>query len=468
MLAKLASLLCLHAPDTVRFDALHTSIDLTATGSKLSEVVLVDRSARGSILGRWTASLETCKLQIVIEALDRKTYKSLDAPADVIELIEWNRANEDRGAKRADVFSFDWTRAVPGNFGWISYAWVGVATHKLGTKSVGTCIHFAALTPEFGWQLEVEAEPALSAKQVQDVVESLRLAIAYDGPRMDPEWTDKEVEDRWRADAPKKVQEDRKLQVVRTEHYLILTVVGKGTAAGFGKEMELNYEFIRSIYPFEDVPGQRLLPIYYFQDSDEYCDFLVGKIGWSREAASRSKGVASGDWYATYHEAPTDPVHVHEATHQIFRNRLMLHGAGSWFQEGVAEYVSSTENELNAIQKLAKDGEYTPFREFFVVPSLLMSNVGERKSGESIAGLAYSQAAAVIEFVRHSTETRGKFLPWIHAVGRTARGDLPAIERATIQTLGFDLDQLQTKWVAYYKARKKVRDWHWPAKKLNK
>ncbi len=240
--------------------------------------------------------------------------------------------------------------------------------------------------------------------------------------------------------------------------------VRRHAAAEFGKKMEESYEFIRAIYPFEDVAGQRLLPIYYFQDSDEYCDFLVGKIGWAREQAESSGGVASGDWYATYHQATTAPVHVHEATHQIFENRLMLAGGGSWFQEGVAEYMSSTENELNDLKRLAKDDEHTPFRKFLVVPSLLMSNEGERASGESNAGLAYSQAAAIIESVRHAKGTRAKFLPWIHAVGKTACGDLPAIERATVTTLGFDLDGLEAHWKAYCIARKKVRDWHWPKK----
>jgi hypothetical protein len=285
---------------------------------------------------------------------------------------------------------------------------------------------------------------------------------------MTAEWTDDEVDQRWRADAPKKVQEDRKLQVVRTDHYLIMTVVGKGTASEFGKKMEENYEFIRSIYPFDDVEGQRLLPIYYFQESGEYFDFLVGKIGWTREEAERSGGVASGDWYATYHQATTAPVHVHEATHQIFKNRLMLPGGGSWFQEGVAEYMSSSENDLNELKRLAKKDEHTPFRQFLVVPSLLMSNDGARVTGESNAGLAYSQAAAIIEYVRHSKETRERFLPWIHAVGRTARGDLPSIEVATIKTLGFDVDGLEARWKEYYVGRKKVRDWHWPAKKMVK
>jgi len=460
------ALLAVAALEPQRFEVLHTTIDLAAPGSVLANVVPSGRSPAGQVYEVWRAELDAAKLEIVLRVVPRSEFKDLEAPADIIELTEWNRANDDRAAKKLSVFAFDEHRAVPGAFGWVPYGWLGVATLHVDTKPISTFVDFAVLTREHGWELEIKAEPALDADQIERLVATLCLAIAYDGPTMEPNWTDDEVDQRWRADAPKKVQEDRKLQVVRTDHYLIMTVLGKGTAAAFGKKMEENYEFIRSIYPFEDVAGQRLLPIYYFQDSDEYCDFLVGKIGWTREQAESSGGVASGDWYATYHQATTAPVHVHEATHQIFKNRLMLAGGGSWFQEGVAEYMSSAENELNDLQRLAKDDEHTPFRKFLVVPSLLMSNEGERVSGESNAGLAYSQAAAIIEYVRHAKETRAKFLPWIHAVGRTARGDLPAIERATVTTLGFDVDGLEARWKAYYIARKKVRDWHWPAKKM--
>jgi len=113
-----------------------------------------------------------------------------------------------------------------------------------------------------------------------------------------------------------------------------------------------------------------------------------------------------------------------------------------------------------------KDDKHRPLSEFFLVPTLLMSNPGERVTGESNAGLAYAQAASVIEFVRHSKETRSKFLPWIHAVGHTARGDVPAIERATVKTLGFGIDELEERWKVYYSQRKKVRDWHAPASKM--
>lgn len=470
MLAKPLLLLLAVAtgPEPQRFEVLHTTIDLAAPGSALTNVVPSGRRPAGQVYEFWRAELDAVKLEIVLRVMPRSEYEDLDAPSDIVEVTEWNRANDDRAAKKAAIFSFDEHRAVPGAFGWISYGWLGVKTLHLDTKPIGTFLDFAVLTRDHGWELEIDAEPALDAAQLERLVETLRLAITYDGPKMEPNWTDEEVEERWRADAPKKVQEDQDLFVVRTEHYLIMTVLKKGTAGEFGKKMDENYERIRSIFPFDDVPGQRLLPIYYFQSDDEYFDFLVGKIGWSREQAERSGGVASGDWYATYHQAINAPVHIHEATHQIFDNRLMLGGGGSWYQEGVAEYMSSNENDLNELKRLAKDDEHTPFQKFFVVPSLLMSNEGERVSGESNAGLAYAQAAAIIEYVRHSKETRARFLPWIHAVGRTARGDLPSLERATVQTLGFDLAELESRWKAYYIVRKKVRDWHWPAKKMVK
>ena len=45
-------------------------------------------------------------------------------------------------------------------------------------------------------------------------------------------------------------------------------------------------------------------------------------------------------------------------THQVFGNRLRLDGGGSWFQEGVAEYICTRESERTDAANLVKKGRH--------------------------------------------------------------------------------------------------------------
>jgi len=220
----------------------------------------------------------------------------------------------------------------------------------------------------------------------------------------------------------------------------------------FSKQMELNYAIIQKVYPFPEVPGRRLMPVFLFQDPEEYFAFCVKQFEWGLDEARKSKGVASGDFYATWYEAPQDPVHIHEATHQIFANRLELRGAGSWFQEGVAEYIETKPNERNDAARRVKDGDHTPLREFMRLESLLMSSEDD-KSGDSAAGLHYKQAALLIEFLRDSKFGKDKFLEWLHAMGNTPDNDLPAIEAVFQRTYGVSIAQLDEALVKYCQKR---------------
>jgi hypothetical protein len=167
------------------------------------------------------------------------------------------------------------------------------------------------------------------------------------------------------------------------------------------------------------------------------------------EDAQKSKGVASGDFYATYYDAPQDPVHIHEATHQIFANRLRLGGGGSWFQEGVAEYASTRPGDRTDASNLVKKGRHQKLVDFIGVESLLWSDPeADRKSDDAASG-SYSQAALLIEFLKESKWSKAKFQDWLHAVGKCPSNDVAAIEQATQRTLGVDLAGLEEKWIEY-------------------
>jgi hypothetical protein len=200
------------------------------------------------------------------------------------------------------------------------------------------------------------------------------------------------------------------------------------------------------------VAGRKLMPVFLFRTPDEYYDFYVSVHKVSKEQAERSKGHASGDYYATWYEAPNDPVHIHEATHQIFGNRLRLGGGGSWFQEGVAEYIETNANDRGNAARAVKKGEHMKLGEFVTIPSLLHSTDEGIKGGNE-AGDLYKQAALLIEFLRESKFGKEKFQTYLHAVGKVRRNDLEAIERVTRDVYGVDLAELDKQWIDYCKKR---------------
>ena len=266
---------------------------------------------------------------------------------------------------------------------------------------------------------------------------------------LDPQWTDDEARERWERDAPKATHAKYE-GAIRTKHYIILTNSSGGDL--FAKKMEECYAAIQKTYPFEEKPDERLMPVFLFRTPDEYYDYYAAIASRPRKDAEKSKGHAWRDYYATYYESPNDPVHVHEATHQIFASRLKLGGGGSWFQEGVAEYMSSTENDRNIAARLVKKGRHVPLAEFVRTPSLLHS-AKESVSGDDSASSQYDQAALLIEFLRESKPFKDKFQAFLHAVGKVRPNDVAAIEKAVESVYGVGLAGLEEQWIAYCEKR---------------
>jgi hypothetical protein len=260
-------------------------------------------------------------------------------------------------------------------------------------------------------------------------------------------------------DAPGELHEDftkglkkkstAKKFVTRTDHYVILTNSSSGKL--FAKAMEKNYQTIAKTFPFVEVKGRRLMPVFLFRTPDQYYDFYVNVTGATREKAEKSKGHAWKDYYATWYESPTDSVHIHESTHQIFGNRLRLGGGGSWFQEGVAEYIETSDNDRNEVARLVKKGEHTPLQDFFQLQSLLHSSGEDVRSG-SKAGDNYKQAALFIEFLRESKFGQGKFESFLYTVGNLPRNS-DLLEAAFQDIYGVSIDGLEEEWQAYCKKR---------------
>ena len=403
----------------------------------------------GSVLGAWQGSFGSAPLQLAVLDLDMERF-GLETPEDVVDMREANfdafRAERD-GAKHVP-FRFQEVQLLEGPFGALPYGYLGIHTDYEGTKPVAHTLCLGGVGESLAYSIEIDVEGPLGAEDKKALVESLGRCIRYSGPTVDPEWTDEELEARWKKSVPEKLHP--KLVEIRTDHYLILSNCGKNTMKGFGKKMEEFYAAVKEVYPFEEVPGERLLPVFLFRTSQQYYEFCRDNLGWTLEDARESKGVASGDFYATWYEAPRDPVHIHEATHQLFFNRLRLRGGGSWFQEGVAEYMSTSKNDRKAFKKLVSKDKHTPLATFTAIPSLLMTDGSDRTDGGDDASERYLQAACVIEFVRRDKEWKGKFMDFVHAMGRARPNDAASIGRALGEVYGVDLKGFEERFLEYW------------------
>jgi len=78
--------LALSGTQSKRFEQLHTTIDLSAAGTVLTEVVEVRGRSGGYTLQNWTAKLGDSSVKVSLEALPRDKYKTLLGPSDVVDI----------------------------------------------------------------------------------------------------------------------------------------------------------------------------------------------------------------------------------------------------------------------------------------------------------------------------------------------------------------------------------------------
>lgn len=424
--------------------------ELTFDFSGMPGLSAVSDGHSEQVKGIWRGKVGRSQVFMTLFLLSKKRF-GFGEPMDVTRLVEGNKSRQSKGD--GPRFAFDETRNLPGNFGVTPYGSMGMQTGYTGTKATSQFFVLGGLLPEAGYALEIQCTPTLDKESRKLLDAFLAEGVTYSGEQRDPRWTEDEAQARWQSDAPDSLLEKSKLQILRTKYYLIFTNVGKGTARGFGKKIDEAYETIKKLYPFEDIEGQRLLPLFLFQTKDQYVEWCVKNLGWTAQSARASGGVATGDVYATHHQAPGASVHIHEATHQIFGNRLHLRGGGSWFQEGVASYIDRQGSALSQIKSKAKGKKLIPLRKFFVIRSMLYSAENGVK-GDSGAGSSYNQAASVVEFVRHSKFTKSKFHEYIHGIGAVPRGDLPAIEKVLQHLWKVDIEGFEAEYLKYWSKRK--------------
>jgi hypothetical protein len=427
--------------EEVRLEAPPLTLDLP----ELDGLARADRVI-GDLVAVWTGLLGECEVRIQVAAVERARF-GLAEPEELAELFESSHAERFEREGRAAAFGA--REPVEGDFGWIPFASLVSADVRERTAVTSRLWMLCGLTEAQGWAVQVEATPPPQGKQADALLDFLREGVRCAGEPRAWEWTEEEVEQRWREYAPEDAL-DKLDEPIRTEHYVII-----GNSSGskaFARKMEECYDTIQEIFPFPEVPGRKLMPVFLFRTPEQYFAFFSKRASIPLEKARRSKGHAYLDYYATWYEAPNDPVHIHEATHQIFRNRLYLSGGGSWLQEGVAEYVETRPNERNGAERLVRKGRHTPLRQFVAIESLLMSAAEDVKGGNE-AGDHYKQAALLIEFLRESRFGKARFEEFLHAAGSVPRNDVEAIEQVTRRVYAVDLDGLDAEWQAWAKKR---------------
>jgi hypothetical protein len=454
LFATLASVLCAAAPPAPGETVEAPAFGLTFTFPELDDLSggLVEK---GQVQGEWRAKLDGDEVRVLFWALPQDQFRFVE-PDGVADLIRDNMVGRD------DAPVFGPFNYIDGDFGFVPYATMVRADVYDGTQVASQKWLLTGILADHGYALEVDLSDAATEQQVEAVEGFLRKGIAYDGPLRDREWTEDEIAARLERDLPESLEGERLSDPLRTDHYIVFG--NSSGAKAFARKLEEYYDVIKKAFPFEEVEGQRLLPVFVFRTRDQYIDFVAKQTGWSTAQAAQTAGVASGDWYATTYNDPNDSTHIHELTHQIFGNRLLLRGGGSWFQEGVAVYIEMLEykQELNKVKnvgkRVAKDGveeaaaagDFARFRSFFTMQSLLMSNSGQTQKGGSAAGQAYDQAGALIWFVMNDKRTRDSAQDWVRAIGSLARGDLPGIERTIRRFFGVNIEGFEEMYAEFW------------------
>ena len=402
-------------------------------------------AGNGALLGSWRALASGSTIDISLSLAERHGGAFVE-PEEVHEELVW--ADDQR--EDADAIAWDRWETFAGPLGHAPYAHLVSGTWREGASGpAGRLWSLAGLLADGAWVLRVECAPAPAAELEQRIAKFLRGGLRYSGEVRDGSWTAEEIAARWEEYSPRDAIEDAET-TIETEHYMII-----GNSSGsrsFAKKMEQAYDEVQEVYSFPELPGRKKLLVFLFKTKEQYVQYFAKIAEISAEQAARSKGHAWRDYYATWYEAPGDPVHIHEATHQIFMNRLFLTGAGSWFQEGVAEYISSQPGDRGAAASAVTRGRHTPLPEIMEIESLLMSSDADAKGGDG-AGDNYKQAALLVEFVRESKFGKAKFADYIQRMGRVPDNDVAAIEAVLLELFGTNIADFEREFVRYCQKR---------------
>ncbi|MCB9832523.1 MAG: hypothetical protein H6807_08605 [Planctomycetes bacterium] len=421
------------------------------TGVQLDLALLPPLGSNPDDEGWWYGDIQGHEWTVNFVPYPVKDY-GLTNPSAVIAFLNDYQAEQGAAAREERVLAH--RRVLPIKAGYAPYVITAEAVLAGGRTKLWV---LAGVTRDHAYSIDIKVtgkDPDQAAQQIQ---EFFAKGVSFKGEQWNPRWTESDLEEYWNRNAPDSLlgkdssnrqKSSESPKIIRTDHYVVLTNSSSGKL--FAKKMEQCYDKIRATFPFEEITGNRLMPVLLFRTNRQYYEFYMKKAKISMESAEASKGHAWEDYYATYYDSPNDPVHVHEATHQIFMNRIFLAGGGSWFQEGVAEYMCESQTDLrSAARGNMRKKDHPTLRTLMKEPSLIAAGTDER--GADLGDLYYLLAGSLIACVRESKWGEPNFMKFITAMGSCPDNDLEAIEAALQRSLGFGIDELEKRWQEHYR-----------------
>jgi hypothetical protein len=418
-----------------------TKIEVADAGLTLELPPIDDletKPAETKTLARWMlGKLGGKQFELEVWLLPDKEYRC-DEPAEVVDFMQAYFRDE----RKTKAFTSLERDELEGAFGARTYAEFGHASFLPDGDGAAesTLLMLGAVLPGKSCCVTITLEPKASADELTLLRGALTKGAVFAGKPPDPKWTDAEAKARWEANVPAAARKDELRPPIRTAHYIVLTNSASG--ALFGKKMEENYAKIRATFPFPERKGRRLLPVFLFRSNEQYQLFCKAEF---KESMTGTKGHAWRDYYATSYESPNDPVHIHESTHQLFINRIHRALGGSWFQEGLAEYMCTGRGDRNAVALQVAKGRMPRLRQLMAIDDLIGGWSGG--NGPAVDGYTlYTLASLWIEFVHDSKETKGKFADFVDRVGRV---EAAHAAEAVQESLGIGVDELDRKFTQY-------------------
>lgn len=427
-----------------RFEKLRLTVDTAALG-KLERRI----NSTPWCPAEWWGKRGKHSLYLKLEAYDRAEFDDIREPEDMLGTMVYNLLKEEDRKSRWLFSDYKHVGGDPergGVFGYVPYALVGSSPFQKKGQD-GTCFLLCGVLKGHGYSLSVDCVPQPDTGLRAAILKVLQEGVRYDGPPRPVVWSDAELKRYWNKYVSADLQD--KLKIKRTDHYVTMFVSGGGA---FARKMEDSYKQILTAFPFEEIPGRRRMPVFVFKTPEQYYHFYCKSCNATMTEAQESKGHAWRDYYATWFESSRDPTHLHEATHQVFQNRLFLTGGGSWFQEGVADFMSEKHGRLKSAAKMMiKKKDYVPFKRFMIIPSLISARAGGNNRGEDAGLSAYTQAATMILYLNKSPFGRKRFQDFVHAMGRVEDRDLGGMEQVFQEIYGIGIGEFEERWQAWFK-----------------
>jgi hypothetical protein len=420
---------------------------------KLDSLDRQESSTKGC-KGSWIGRLGSSEIRILFHVPQGPEYEFAEAE-DVVE--SWRNQMLDPETHGSDKskfeFSFGGVRTLAEPCGYAPILALVQSDSKLkdDPSHKAWLLIAGGLLADGAWSIRIEADPAPSPAEVQDLTRWMETCVTYEGKVRDPRWSDQDAQAFFKAQAPESLH--KHLQTpVRTEHFIVLT---DSTSFGtYVKKLEGKYATIRKALPFEEIAGRRLLPVLLFRTDAEFQAYYRCVYKMEPKAEVKVGSFVVHHCMVTSCENRDDYEDLFDLTKLVLIDRVRAWGGDRWFKDGLCEYVASKPKERAMTVTSVKMGAFTPIEKLMddrAWDELDQTAVRRGLTGESDY---WEQSAMWIEFLRDGGWPGDSFPRLLATVGGLRRGDQAGVKAAVQSIYGMDLKSLQRRWLEYFAKRK--------------